>query len=55
MRDIEIAAFPTPVIVERHTEEEAGKEQKQSRTHRRSWSTDETSDVTGPTILQRLK
>ena len=55
MREIEIAAFPTPVIVERQTGEEADKEGRQSRTHKRSWSTEETSETTGSASLQRLK
>ena len=55
MREIEIAAFPTPVIVERQTEMETGKEGRQSRTHKRSWSTDETLETTGSASLQKLK
>ena len=55
IREILIKDLPVPKMVERtHGPEEGG---KYSRTHRRSWSTDEVSESNSLTTpaLQRLK
>ena len=62
VREIVIEALPAPNIVERpHVQGGAGEatgeeEQTYTRTHRRSWSTDEVSEANIlPAVLQRLK